>query len=432
MKGTKASVDGLKLINQAFLDSINKSKSPDQQILSSKSPNFRKAALDYLDMNLPNGLSICKARLGDFFNGKSILREKFQAICEVIGIHNWSTVAEIGTIELISQENLFGRTEQLIHLEKLVGQPSCRLIYLEGNPGIGKKSLIRQFIDKSSYAPPNIWATFNYACPVDSLLKSLNFELESKGYANKQKIPTHYGERDTLWRYLYQNRLLIILEDARLTAGLENSTIKDEYRQLFIFLSSKNGYDSHKSCIIVITDDRLAHTRTESDKDLCRSMELPDLASDNRKELIRKILEHASNEDINRLANMSGNPGWLEYTARYIQEYFSGNVESYLDAQEEEICVPGKIDRSTSRILDYVSENCWIILRILIDADWMSYRSIEESFLEQEPKRVKFVTAWGNLKRCGFLRPVDEDEAEFEIVNILKPIIRRHHKFNLS
>jgi AAA+ ATPase superfamily predicted ATPase len=434
MKGISASEKGIKIVKQAL------SLKVEAELDSS---HFRKQVLNYLQqrsVTLSPGINIDKNTVRRLLECINIRPEVFQAICAALNL-KWEEIAKLSVDSIVElpPEYFFGRSKNLQEIADFVQCPSCRLIILQGLPGIGKKSLVARFVDTTLKQIPYIWENFNYGESVNFLLERVIFQLPPVISSSGRIFPPQ-SKIDILWQRLKERRYLVILENNNLTDDGKVSHRK-EYEELFRSITNIYRGQHHQSCILLITDIRPEEVATQIREDLREVIALEELEVEDRVELLKTRFEGSSNkitqdrEVVNELSTISGHPIWLNYAATNIIDHCNeNNVQSYLVTLRRELSFPDNIQSILNLYLQELSADCWIILRILLDAEPMPQESIQEYFLEENPSLLSFLRAFRGIQRHTLLcryKNVNNSDCMYGLVEIIRLLIRKHPRLNV-
>jgi hypothetical protein len=407
----KASIEGLTEINKA----LRIIKYENKKLTTLNSVKTTSYLQEQFDSLFPS-IKISKSTLQRLSVRDNIRLDTFQAICDVLHLPSWERIAEPGSVRdeyPLLLDRLVGRDEEKRILTDWVGFSSYRLIILYGLPGIGKKSLVNELLATTLRDIPHIEETFNYEESDNLLLDRLIYRL-SPPNCNRHSDQSKW---DFFWWCLSlktQKNLIILKYN-----GLVDDP-KDSYRPGKIY----------RTCILLITDIKPEEVGSQLPRDIWISLTLRELKPDYRKELLRTKLDNVSDEVIHQLADVNGNPTWLISAAGNIRQYCSeNNIHSYLTAHTQELFTSRTLRRILDLNLRKLSDSSWIILRLLVDAEPMSYENIQRNFLEENSSIYAFFDAFKHIQRHALLcehKEENNNEPLYGLEEIVKPLVRKY------
>ncbi len=223
--------------------------------------------------------------------------------------------------------NFYNRSSELTTLSNWILKDSSRLIALLGISGIGKTTLTLQLIKQiGTNFNYIIYRSLRFSPTLDTTLAKL-LEIFPEKTEISQNIETQISQ---LLDCLRQYRCLIILDDlqtlfcSRKLAG-KYQTESENYQIFFQLIAETN----HQSCLILNSREKpIEITQLETPNNSVRTLILGNLRL-----AAKQILENHKLSDQQTWENLiniyQGNPRWIEFTARMIQELFHSSVAEF-------------------------------------------------------------------------------------------------------
>jgi WD40 repeat protein/transcriptional regulator with XRE-family HTH domain len=318
--------------------------------------------------DLAEDCGLALSTVNKFLTGKSVDYATFVEICERLGLE-CKTIADVGEIlldetlkeipetvktnfhqdwgEAIDVSIFYNRAAEIATLEQWIVGDRCRLVTLFGMGGIGKTALsvklAEQIQDQFDYL---IWRSLRNAPPIQTLLTNL---LQFLSDEQETELPETFDEQlSRLITYLRASRCLLILDNAEsiLQSGESPSdTLRDragcyragyeEYGQLLKCV----GETFHNSCLVLTSRELPKELVSLAGKTLpVRCLKLEGLSSaDGRKLFQIKGDFTGSNIQWSVLIDRyAGNPLALKIVASAIEDFFEGNISSFLQFLEQD------------------------------------------------------------------------------------------------
>jgi NB-ARC domain len=428
-RGRKASEIGFALVIKKLESVVG---------IKEKDYGFTQRVTDYLVLQLPE-IKISQKTVSCLRNRTNIDKLKFEAICRLLD-EDPDEISNPG-VTIPRPPNLFiGRDDDLNKLEELVLIRKVRLIYLKGIPGIGKKSLVSQLIEKKLRNELTVWVNFSYNEPKKTLLADLVYKLSL--VSQKEVNKGNRSDEAILWEYLKFKRYVIILNHDRLGNSQESPHDLD-YEEFMDSLCSSRKEKEHQSSIILITDRKIGSVFTRAGNiNLCSVQTMEELKIPDGEKLLKSKFswDNHSNEFIceyrdeiiKLLASKIGHPLLLTSTADYILRYYSPKEDNFLDVlskEIQEVFLPDNLHKIIHQNLKTLSEECRIILRLFEDDDRMSLASIQSSCYEKGLSIFGFQRAFKDIQNLSLLCNYKEKNSQEDVYGLgetVKPLISKY------
>ena len=183
-----------------------------------------------------------------------IRAEAFEAFCKAVGVDP-SQVAEVDISTSRKVDGIpeaapfYGRTEGLKKLEELVIKKELQLVAVYGRGGVGKTSLVREFIEKAEkHFSRIIWRSLESAPYLNDLLPEVTSFLSESDTGTSSIAELH--------KCLKQKRCLVIFDNWEVL--LENGS-SSRYRsgyEAYGDLLKQLAKLPHKSCLILMSRNK--------------------------------------------------------------------------------------------------------------------------------------------------------------------------------
>ncbi|MCC3437136.1 MAG: AAA family ATPase [Oscillatoriales cyanobacterium] len=219
--------------------------------------------------------------------------------------------------------HFYDRTLELQTLSHWLTDQNTRLISVLGLPGIGKTTLVKQFIDLNlQNFDVVIWKSIKLSQSLDNIITQILTGINSAPIQTDNKLTQ-------LFNLLREQRCLIILDDVQelFTSGHFAGQYKSEYKDYKI-LFTRMAEIEHQSSLILISQEQCQEMLC-LDQDLypVKCLELEGV--DNTKILKNQGLK--DEQHWSKLINLyEGNPVYLKDIASLIKNVFLGKVAEFL------------------------------------------------------------------------------------------------------
>jgi WD40 repeat protein len=241
--------------------------------------------------------------------------------------------------EAINVTAFYGRTEEILLLQKWVLVDRCRLVSLLGMGGMGKTSLTQKFVRQiQDQFDCLIWRSLRQAPPLDEILTAI---LKFISPSLELHLPeSEEGKLAQLIEALQTKRCLIILDN--LESILWGGDVDDTSRQRaghyrrgyegYGELLRYVGESSHQSCLVLTSREKPKEIAAlESQAASVRSLIVKGLSTGAAHQILQNKHINDSSDNFDQLIQRySGNPLALKIVATTIQELFAGNVGEFL------------------------------------------------------------------------------------------------------
>ena len=283
-----------------------------------------------------------------FLSGKHQINARaFQAYCQVLGLE-WQQVIEYQSNaretnsthqdwgEAIDVSVFFGRTDELVTLKSWIVKDRCRSILLLGMGGIGKTALsikIAQLVQ--SEFDFVIWRSLRNTPPLSELLSDIIQFISDRQETN---LPETIEPRiDLLLKYLSSSRCLLILDNVESileTQPDKNGSYYCQNNKNYGKLFQLTGEVKHQSCLLLTSREKPQEiSLLETKYSQVRCCQLAGLESAEAKDILstKGLFEGSENDWLHLVSRYGGNPLALKIVAGTIQDFFEGNIGSFLE-----------------------------------------------------------------------------------------------------
>jgi ABC-type dipeptide/oligopeptide/nickel transport system ATPase subunit len=261
---------------------------------------------------LVNGNITCCPIYGQPDKNQSIAKE--EKTTKSTGYHDLTLAPKIA--------HFCDRTTELQTLSHWLTTQNPRLISVLGLSGIGKTTLVKQFVDLNlQQFDVVIWKSIKLSPSLDTIITDI-FAL-----INYEPIQTD-NKLTQLFNLLRQQRCLIILDDVQelFTSGLAGQ-YKTEYKDYKTFFTMMTEIE-HQSSLILISQEQCQEMLC-LDEELypVKCLELEEL---DNKEILRSLGLKDEESWLTLLNLYEGNPAYLKDIASLIKNIFLGKVSEFL------------------------------------------------------------------------------------------------------
>jgi hypothetical protein len=226
----------------------------------------------------------------------------------------------------------YGRTDELVKLERWIIQDFCRIVAIVGMGGIGKTALSVTLAEELQCGFQYIvWRSLRNAPPLMDLLTDIIHYVSDEQQGNLPDTP--YGCVSALIECLGKHRCLIVLDhaDALLSSGAGR-----EYRQAGEYIEGRENYaelfraiaeTQHQSCLLLTSREQPREIALQEGVKV-RSLFLGGLQVADAKSIFNEKGDFEGTDQNWQylVARYAGNPLALKAVALAVKEFFNGNI----------------------------------------------------------------------------------------------------------
>ncbi|OIP72352.1 MAG: ATPase domain-containing protein [Oscillatoriales cyanobacterium CG2_30_40_61] len=307
----------------------------------------------------------------------------------------------------------YDRTTELNTLSHWLIDQNTRLISVLGLSGIGKTTLVKQFVDLNlQYFDIIIWKNIKLSPSLDSIMAEILTSI------NPDSILSDHKLTQTLNLFRDQ-KCLIILDDVQELFIKEKSAgqYKNEYRDYQPFFTMITETE-HKSSLILISQEK-CQEMISLDEELypIQCLELQGLDS-------IEILKNYGLQDQESWSTLielyEGNPVYLKDIAGLIKKIFSGKLSQFL--HENSLIITEGIKSRLNQIFERLSRiEQQIIIKLSQDNHPVSREDLRESL---SLSSMDLINGLESLTRRYLIKIIESDQVLFG----LSPVVREYIK----
>ncbi|MEQ8382987.1 MAG: NB-ARC domain-containing protein [Coleofasciculus sp. A1-SPW-01] len=219
--------------------------------------------------------------------------------------------------------HFYNRTTELQTLSDWLTNQNTRLISILGLSGIGKTTLVKQFVDLNlQQFDVVIWKSLKLFRSLDSVITEILTGINTEPIQTDNKLTQ-------LFNFLRQQRFLIVLDDVQelFTSGKFAGQYQSEYKNYKTLFKMMTEIE-HQSSLILISQEQCQEMLC-LDEELysVKSLELEGI---NDTDILNNLgLE--DNESWSKLIDLyEGNPAYLKHIASLIKTIFGGKVSDFI------------------------------------------------------------------------------------------------------
>jgi len=305
--------------------------------------------------------------------------------------------------------HFYDRTPQLQTLSHWITTQNPRLISVLGLSGIGKTTLVKQFVDSNlQQFDLIIWKSIKLSPSLDNIITDI-FTL-----INSEPIPTD-NKLTQLFNLFRQQRCLIILDDVQelFTSGQFAGQYKTETKNYKTFLTKITELE-HQSTVILISQE-------QCEEMLCLDEELYPVKCLDLKGLdnteILKALGLKDEESWSKLIELyEGNPAYLKDIANLIKNIFFGKAAEFV--REETLHLTEDIKFRLSELFERLTA---VEQQILLELSKFNQPTSREELRQSlSLSSTDLINGLQSLNKRYLLKPIEGEKIAFN----LSPVFR--------
>ena len=304
-------------------------------------------------------------------------------------------------------------TTELNTLSHWLIDQNTRLTSVLGLSGIGKTTLVKQFVDLNlQHFDIIIWKNIKFSPSLDSILTEILTSINPDSVLADHKLTQ-------ILNLFRDQKCLIILDDVQELFIKEKSAgqYKSEYRDYQPFLTMITETE-HKSSLILISQEK-CQEMISLDEELypVKCLDLEGLDS-------IEILKNYGLQDQDSWSTLiqlyEGNPVYLKDIASLIKKIFSGKVSEFL--QENSLIITEGIKSRLNQIFERLSLiEQQIIIELSQDNHPVSREDLRESL---SLSSMDLINGLDSLTKRYLIKIIESDQVLFS----LSPVVREYIK----
>ena len=309
--------------------------------------------------------------------------------------------------------HFYDRTTELNTLSHWLIDQNTRLTSVLGLSGIGKTTLVKQFVDLNlQHFDIIIWKNIKFSPSLDSILTEILTSINPDSVLADNKLTQ-------ILNLFRDQKCLIILDDVQELFIKEKSAgqYKSEYRDYQPFLTMITETE-HKSSLILISQEK-CQEMISLDEELypVKCLDLEGLDS-------IEILKNYGLQDQDSWSTLiqlyEGNPVYLKDIASLIKKIFSGKVSEFL--QENSLIITEGIKSRLNQIFERLSLiEQQIIIELSQDNHPVSREDLRESL---SLSSMDLINGLDSLTKRYLIKIIESDQVLFS----LSPVVREYIK----
>jgi len=309
--------------------------------------------------------------------------------------------------------HFYDRTTELNTLSHWLIDQNTRLTSVLGLSGIGKTTLVKQFVDLNlQHFDIIIWKNIKLSPSLDSILTEILTSINPDSVLTDNKLTQ-------ILNLFRDQKCLIILDDIQELFIKEKSAgqYKSEYRDYQPFLTMITETE-HQSSLILISQEK-CQEMISLDEELY-PVKCLDLEGLDSIEILKNygLQDQDSWSTLNQL--YEGNPVYLKDIASLIKKIFSGKVSEFL--QENSLIITEGIKSRLNQIFERLS---LIEQQIIIELSQDNHPVSREDLRERlSLSSMDLINGLDSLTKRYLIKIIESDQVLFS----LSPVVREYIK----
>ncbi|HEY9852040.1 MAG TPA: NB-ARC domain-containing protein [Leptolyngbyaceae cyanobacterium] len=312
--------------------------------------------------------------------------------------------------------HFYDRTTELQTLSHWLTTQNSRLISVLGLSGIGKTTLVKQFVDLNlSQFDAIIWKSIKLSPSLDTIITEI-FKL-----INSELIQTD-NKLTQLFDLLRQQKCLIILDDVQelFTKGQFAGQYQVQYKNYKSFFTKITEIE-HQSSLILISQEQCQEMFClDEDVYPVKCLELKGL---NNTEILKSLGLKDEESWLTLLNLYEGNPVYLKEIGNLIRNIFGGKVSEFI--KEDSLILTEDMKFQFNELFERMSTIEQQIIRELSKANQpMSREDLRQAL---SCSSTDLINGLQSLSKRYLVKSVEGDRISFDLPPVFREYVRRNY-----